>query len=108
MIKHRKSLAGVFIAAATLAALSLGTGTAQATTSSVDVLGYCKSQFSLQNVVGTTVNPSDAYSWKCTYLGVPLFYGIDMNAACRFTTHLSYAYATVGNPADAYSWRCNY
>lgn len=108
MTKHRKVLTGVLATAATLVALSLGTGPAQAATSSVDILGYCKSQFSLTQVVGTTVNPSDAYSWRCTYFGVPLPYGIDMNAACRFTTGLNYAYATVSNPSNAYSWRCNY
>lgn len=81
---------------------------AQAATRSVDVKGYCLSQFGAKYLVGTTVNPSNAYSWKCTYAGVPLPYGIDMNAACRFTTGRSYSYAGLSDSRNAYSWYCVY
>lgn len=108
-MKTRKKLVAAVGIAMLVGASVVGiVAPAQAATTSVDVLGFCKSQFGAQWLVGTTVNPSDAYSWRCTYAGVPLPYGIDMNAACRWKTHLSYAYATVGNPSNAYSWVCHY
>ncbi|MDR6508066.1 hypothetical protein [Arthrobacter oryzae] len=81
---------------------------AQAATSGVDVYGYCKSQFNFKPAVGTTVNPSNAYSWRCTYFGIPLSYGIDMNAACRFTTGRYWAYAGLRDSRNAYTWYCVY
>lgn len=106
-IKRRLATVGI-------AALLAGTGLvgvaapAQAATSGVNVYGYCLSQFGFKQAVGTTVNPSNAYSWKCTYLGVPLSYGVNMHAACRFTTGRSWAYAGLSNPSNAYSWYCVY
>lgn len=79
---------------------------AQAATSGVDVLGYCKSQFGAKYLVGTTVRAGDAYSWRCTYAGFPLPYGMDMTRACRSTTGAWWATATLGSSRDAYSWRC--
>lgn len=81
---------------------------AQAATSGVDVYGYCKSQFGFKPAVGTSVNAGNAYSWRCTYFGVPLSYGVDMNAACRYTTGRSWAYAGLRDTRNAYSWYCVY
>lgn len=77
-----------------------------ATLGGVDVLGYCKSQFGMKNLVGTRVGSRAAFSWRCTYLGLPLPYGVDMSQACQFTVRNQDAYAVLRDRKNAYSWSC--
>ncbi|MET4159071.1 hypothetical protein [Agromyces sp. PvR057] len=84
----------------------LAAAPAHAATRGVDVQGYCKSQFNAAWLAGASANANDAYSWRCTYAGLRLSYGIDMNAACRWTTKSGRAYAVVGDARNAYSWYC--
>ncbi|GGF35413.1 hypothetical protein GCM10007298_34040 [Williamsia phyllosphaerae] len=70
----------------------------------VDIQGWCKSQFSATYAVGTTVNPKDALTWKCTYLGVPAR-NVNMDAACR-RQYGSTAWAMLYDRWNAYSWKC--
>ena len=77
-----------------------------ATLGGVDVLSYCKSQFGAKSLVGTRVNAGDAYSWRCTYLGLPLIYGMNMSRACQYNFANARAYAVLGDRRNAYSWSC--
>ncbi|OZC59786.1 hypothetical protein CH267_06775 [Rhodococcus sp. 06-621-2] len=102
MSKVRTALAGCAIAAGAL--LVQAPAADAAVVGGVDVAGYCSSMVGATYLSGTRVNAADAYSWQCTYAGVP-WRGVDMNAACR--RQYSNSYATVLDRRSAYSWRCN-
>jgi hypothetical protein len=70
----------------------------------VDVNAWCKSFVGATELSGIRYDPSNAYSWRCTYLDLS-WRDVDMNAACD----LQYgggAYSRPLNKHDARSWRC--
>ena len=66
-----------------------------------DVHAYCKASYWFGSAV--LVPPMDAYSWRCSTLGVKK--SIDMTAVCRWEYGRT-ASARTSNPSDPWSWKC--